>query len=181
MELVPHPDSAPVAVRSLTASARYGADGALDLSWQLTGDARQLRLAPPGPPARADRLWEHTCFEAFVADPHSTAYVELNFAPSGGWAAYGFRGYRDGGTALPLREAPAATWRQAADTLNLDVRFRMDSLPGPPGPRPPVAVRVALAAVLEDHAGALAWWSLRHPPGKPDFHHPDAFGIEVAP
>jgi hypothetical protein len=31
--------------------------------------------------------------------------------------------------------------------------------------------------VVEDEAGAFAYWALKHPPGKPDFHHPDAFAL----
>ena len=181
MQLELHPDSARGAVAGLTGSARYGADGALELAFRLTGDVGQLRLPPAGPPARADGLWHHTCFEAFIADPHSRGYVELNFAPSGTFAVYGFRGYRDGGVALPLRQEPVAPWRRTDGELALEARFRMDALPGPPGPRPPVAVQVALAAVVEAGAGGLAYWALRHPPGKPDFHHPDGFVLKVEP
>lgn len=181
MHLTPHPDSRAGPVRALAATARYGTDGALELSWRLDGDLDALALPPPAPPVRADRLWQHTCFEAFIADPHSRGYVELNFAPSSAWAAYGFRGYRDGGMALPLRHEPVPTWRREPGALLLDARFRMDALPGPPGPRPPVPVRVALAAVVEAGAGGLAYWALAHPPGKPDFHHADGFVLEVAP
>jgi hypothetical protein len=37
------------------------------------------------------------------------------------------------------------------------------------------AVRVALAAVLEDEHGALSYWALAHAPGRPDFHHAAGF------
>ena len=41
-------------------------------------------------------------------------------------------------------------------------------------------LRVAMAAVIEDDTGGLSYWGLRHPPGKPDFHHPNGFALEVA-
>jgi hypothetical protein len=41
-------------------------------------------------------------------------------------------------------------------------------------------LRVALAAVIEGGNGKLSYWGLRHPPGKPDFHHPNGFALEVA-
>jgi hypothetical protein len=37
-----------------------------------------------------------------------------------------------------------------------------------------------LAAVIEDENGGLSYWALRHPPGKPDFHHPNAFAMTIA-
>ncbi|MBI3061386.1 MAG: hypothetical protein HYY83_05345 [Deltaproteobacteria bacterium] len=27
--------------------------------------------------------------------------------------------------------------------------------------------------------GTISYWALKHPPGKPDFHHPDAFALEI--
>jgi hypothetical protein len=41
-------------------------------------------------------------------------------------------------------------------------------------------LRIALAAVIEDDNGRLSYWGLRHAPGKPDFHHPNGFALEVA-
>jgi hypothetical protein len=41
------------------------------------------------------------------------------------------------------------------------------------------ALRIGASAVIEDDGGALSYWALRHPPGKPDFHHPDAFALEL--
>ena len=181
MQLQPHPHSPAGPVGQVEATAAYQPDGALRLTWRLAAGLSRLRIPPATAPGRADDLWHHTCFEAFVADPHSTGYLELNFSPSGQWAAYGFRSYRAGMALLPLKKAPAARWQQTADELTLVVDFRMDDLPGPPGPRPPVTVRVALAAVIEDDQGALAYWALRHPAGNPDFHHADSFALQVDP
>lgn len=185
MQLLPHPDSPPGPIQQFEGTAAYGADGALQFSWSLRGDLSRLRIPASAVPRPADQsaneLWKHTCFEAFVADPHSSGYLELNFAPSGEWAAYGFRSYRTGMAPLPLKKPPAARWHRAADKLTLSVDFRMDALPGPPGPRPPVALRAGLAAVLEDDRGAFTYWALRHPRGQPDFHHAEAFVLNVSP
>jgi hypothetical protein len=40
-------------------------------------------------------------------------------------------------------------------------------------------VQLALAAVIEDGNGRLSYWALGHPQGKPDFHHPDGFTLEL--
>jgi hypothetical protein len=33
--------------------------------------------------------------------------------------------------------------------------------------------------VIEENDGMLSYWSLKHPPGNPDFHHPDSFALEL--
>jgi hypothetical protein len=40
-------------------------------------------------------------------------------------------------------------------------------------------LRIALTAVVEDAAGELSYWSLRHAAGKPDFHHAEGFVLEL--
>jgi tRNA modification GTPase len=38
---------------------------------------------------------------------------------------------------------------------------------------------LALSSVVESAQGELSYWALRHPAGKPDFHHPDSFALEL--
>jgi hypothetical protein len=38
---------------------------------------------------------------------------------------------------------------------------------------------LGLSAVIEETDGHKSYWALRHPPGKPDFHHPDCFALEL--
>jgi hypothetical protein len=38
---------------------------------------------------------------------------------------------------------------------------------------------IGLSAVIEEQDGRLSYWALRHPPGKPDFHYPEAFALEL--
>ena len=40
--------------------------------------------------------------------------------------------------------------------------------------------QLALTAVIEETSGVKSYWALRHPPGKPDFHHADGFVVELA-
>jgi len=35
------------------------------------------------------------------------------------------------------------------------------------------------AAAIEDDRGRLSYWALEHPPGRPDFHHPESFTMEL--
>ena len=164
--LVPHPATPCAAVQSLRVDIHRKA-GRLSLRYVLAGNLRRLRVAAARAPARADGLWRHTCFELFVATPGEPAYQEFNFSPSGEWAAYRFAGYRDGGAVL---DCPAPEIRTAEEGA-LEVQAE---LPCPPG-----ALRIGVSAVVEDDAGGLAYWALRHPAAKPDFHHPASFVVEL--
>jgi len=39
---------------------------------------------------------------------------------------------------------------------------------------------MGLSVVVEQEDGGLAYWALKHAPGRPDFHHRDAFALELA-
>jgi hypothetical protein len=152
--------------------------GAIALSFVLEGDLTLLRIPAPHPPGIGERLWRHTCFEVFIGAAGTAAYHELNLSPSGEWAAHAFRAYRDGG---PLRDAglaPGIAVRRGTDRLELDAIVRLDRL-SPAYRR--VALRLGLSAVVEAADGALSYWALRHPPGRPDFHHADAFALALEP
>jgi hypothetical protein len=99
-------------------------------------------------------------------------YREFNFSPSGEWAVYAFRDYGDGGE-LGINLAPGIKVRRNGDRLELDAEICQDFLP------PDRPLRLGLSAVVEDADGALSYWALRHRPGKPDFHHKDAFAFQL--
>ncbi len=167
--LVPHPVSPAPPDVCITASARRTTAGVLTLAFRLEGDLDHLRIPPPRPAAVVDGLWRHTCFEAFVAHADGEAYHEVNLAPSGEWAVYAFRAYRE---RVPLDAVPppSVAVSRMAGHLVLEARLRLATLDRTLAQAP---LRVGLAAVLEDAADRCSYWSLRHPPGPPDFHHRD--------
>src|SRR5687767_1847903 len=91
-----HPDSRCIAVTRIEVDVARPSPDSLLLRYFVTGKMSDLRLPPVTAPARADELWQHTCFEAFVCALPGAAYYEFNFAPSTQWAAYRFSGYRSG-------------------------------------------------------------------------------------
>jgi hypothetical protein len=99
-------------------------------------------------------------------------YREFNFSPSSEWAVYAFRGYRDG-EELEVELCPGIVVRRTGDRLELDAEIRLNWLP------PGRSLRLGLSTVVEDADGVLSYWALRHPPGKPDFHHTDAFALQL--
>jgi hypothetical protein len=174
-ELQCHSATRAQAVRGVAVQIGWENGGALALTFALEGDLARLRIPALQPPRRTDSLWQHTCFEAFIRHKGEPAYCEFNFAPSGEWAAYAFRRYRDG-MLLTQDLDPRIVVRRTVDRLELDAFIRLDCLP-PEQPR--TRVQLALSAVVEDEQGVLSYWALTHPPGRPDFHHPDAFALEL--
>jgi len=178
-----HPHAAAPALR-IAAAAITVPGGRLGLRYRIDGDIARLRLPSPQPPGPADGLWAHTCFELFVAETGADAYREFNFSPSGQWAAYRFRAYRERDVAdealEALGDAPRVTLRSNDTTLELDAVVPSSRLP--PSAR---SLRLGLTAVVEDTDGVLSYWALRHPGARPDFHHCDGFVLrcarEVAP
>jgi hypothetical protein len=174
--LLLHPDSRCAAAAGVEVEATRPRPGALALSYLVRGARGELRLPPAAAPARTDGLWRATCFEAFVRAAGDEAYYELNFAPSTQWAAYRFSGYRTGMTAAKDISAPRMAARADADGYHLDIALELDWAPHLPGDAP---WRLGLCAVLEETSGRLSYWALAHPPGRPDFHDPQSFALEL--
>lgn len=142
----------------------------------IVADTDCLRIPEAKPARRAGLLWEHTCCEIFIAREASTAYYELNFSPSGEWAAYAFSCYREGSALSDDGLSPGIAVRRSRERLELDALVRLDRLSSALVSSP---LALGLSAVVEETSGRLSYWALRHPPGKPDFHHPEAFALEL--
>jgi len=172
--LSPHPQTRDGNVRAIEVRLARSA-AVLAFTYTMLGDLTRLRMPATGVPKRSDELWRHTCFEAFIADERRNDYYELNFSPSRQWAIYYFERYRERG---PLVDVPAAEIgvEQGSDSFRLDAKIDVGAL----AHLKRDGLTIALAAVVEDNAGALSYWALRHPPGKPDFHHPDGFALKLS-
>lgn len=172
--LIPHPTTPCDAVSTIEAFIEC-VDGELLLSYLVTGNIQAIRVAQHEAPLRTDKLWEHTCFEAFARPATASSYVELNFAPSSRWAAYRFQSYRAGSTDLPIDADPHVTSESDADTMRLDVELPAAAVLLGDGPW-----RVALSAVIEEISGRKSYWAVAHPDAaRADFHHADAFMLEI--
>jgi hypothetical protein len=156
---------------------RFEEPGVLVFRYSLVGDMSYVRVPVQGAGGRADALWKHTCFEAFIASAQAKSYHEFNFSPSLDWAIYRFSAYRQGMSSAEIDRAPEITLRLGGDALELQASVRLGQLADLRGAR---HLRIALAAVIEDNNGRLSYWGLRHAPGKPDFHDADGFALEVA-
>ena len=175
--LTAHPSTPSDAVHGLGVQLRAEEPDILVFQFSLDADMCRVRVPQSGAGGRADALWKHTCFEAFVAPADAPGYHEFNFSPSLEWAIYRFSAYREGMSPVEIGHAPNISVRRGDDGLELQSVVRLGDLPDLRDAR---HLRIALAAVIEDDTGRLSYWGLRHPTGKPDFHHPNGFALEVA-
>jgi putative endonuclease len=130
------------------------------------------QYVPSETPQRRDGLWQTTCFELFAKREGESGYLEYNFSPTGAFALYAFDGYRAG------MQKPDVVQYCDMDQVCWDQQYQMDVDPvflGSASTR----WHLALSAVIEEADGSKSYWALRHPPGKPDFHHPDCFALTL--
>jgi hypothetical protein len=146
----------------------------LSVGFTLRGDLDRLTIPGPGAPQRTDRLWEHTCFETFLAIPGQDAYWELNLSPSTEWAAFRFPRYREARCPAPDL-VPRIIVHRSPARLDLRATAALDALDTGRG------LQVGLSAVIESLDGQFSYWALRHAPGRPDFHHRAGFALELTP
>jgi hypothetical protein len=180
--LTAHPDFDNPAVRAIGGRiARTG--GVLTATWTLEGDLDRLRVPAWKGRLIGERLWEHTCFEIFIrADgtgpARTSAYRELNFAPSGAWAAFAFEDYRKAAAPAHAYVDPEIAVRRGDSAFELEASVRLEHLSKTFLQTPLV---LGVSAVIEVCDGGLSYWALAHPAGKPDFHHPEAFQLVISP
>jgi hypothetical protein len=171
-----HPATPCPLVANIKAAIGWERGRSLKIVYTLNGIVERLRIPPGRSVRRTDGLWQQTCFELFVGAQNDAEYYEFNFSPSGEWAAYGFRDYRDASSIDSDDLEPKIAVQQGVETLEISAVLRVDRLPGI---APNIRLSVGLSAVIEDLNGSLSYWALKHPPGKPDFHHADAFALEL--
>ncbi len=167
--LNPHPQSSCYVVTEIFCDAQLAHDGDLTLRYDMAAKIVDVLLPTQAPVTRADDLWQHTCFEAFIKRPGEDAYIELNLSPSHAWAAYQFEDYRQGMRTLNI-PPPKIKTRRTDDRFTLTAELTL------PHKAP---WQIGLAAVIEERNSNISYWALAHPPGKPDFHHAHGFVYQV--
>ena len=171
-----HPDTVCATVTGIEVDVTRPRPGRVALAYLVTGKISDLRIPPRIAPGRADELWKHTCFEAFVRTSPEAPYYEFNLSPSTQWAAYQFNGYRNGMRVADEIQALPITVELQAEKLALSAVLEFDQMQ----PSHRGQWQLGLSAVIEEPNGGKSYWALAHPPGKPDFHHSDCFAYEFS-
>jgi hypothetical protein len=171
-ELICHPDTPPRSVKRVRAGIAPNTMGLSQLEYRVFAGG-ELALPAPARPGRRDELWKTTCFEMFTRVDDEPGYQEYNFGPSRDWAAYDFTSHRKGRRDLTIAAPAISGWGDVTGYV-LDVKMDLMSLWAS-------ECRIGLSAVIEEADGTKSYWALAHPPGEPDFHHPDCFALELPP
>jgi hypothetical protein len=172
--LIHHPDTSGNTIKNIHIGVKaLFQNGSLRLQYDLLGAVDNLIVPETTTPEETSGLWEHTCFEAFVAIVDESPYHEFNFSPSGQWAAYAFDDYRKPRN-WRVQSPPAFSYVSTNDRLSMEVVISEHDLPDNPKNN---TYRLGLTAVLESKDGEFSYWALCHPAGKPDFHHRTGFTL----
>jgi hypothetical protein len=171
-----HPATRVDYVRAIRVHVRRTADGELQIGYRLEGDIPRIRIPSAATATVATQLWQHTCFEAFIAVEGFGSYHEFNFAPSGERTVQAFRGYRDAvRSASPT--PPMHIAAQVTDQLlELETSIRLESLSAS---HQHSVLRLGLSAVVEAGDGTLSYWALQHRAARPDFHDANTFALRL--
>jgi hypothetical protein len=171
--LRPHPATPGPASDALTVDVSQSPAG-IELHYRFRGDPATLRLPSLQAASPADRLWQHTCCEAFVAAAAAPSYREFNFSPSGQWAVYRFADYRQrDDSAPPPTPLPPIGFSHRPDGFDLRATIPRSLLPAGP-------LQLGLSAVIERTDGGKDYWALAHGSEQPDFHLRQTFIIHLS-
>lgn len=164
-----------VACRITVEAQRIESTG-LRLRFSVAGELAALCIPAAAAPRRGHELWNHTCFEAFVAAAGAEHYHEFNFSPSREWAIYRFSAYRQGLTPVETAQPTEISIASNSAQLILDAVIDLSQLPDLAAA---VELRLALSAVIEDARHCRSYWALAHTSPAPDFHHPGGFVLNL--
>ena len=145
----------------------------LRIEYKLKGVSQVVITKQSDPPTRQYDLWEHTCFEFFLALKDSTIYWEFNLSPAKHWNVFRFLNYRqDIAEEMSFGTLPFEVLLQD-DSLLLNLEVELDKIISSES-----ELEVGITTVVKDEQ-QLSYWALTHPAKEPDFHHPDSFIIKL--
>lgn len=161
---------------AITGTLALGA-GAVNIVYRLSGATDRVKYDPIHPsPSRKNELWRTTCFEVFIKAPGCPEYWEYNLGPRGDWNVYRFTGYRSA-----LQQEPLVP------NISIETEITQTCLASLQATLalPPLLVgqklAIGISSVIEDTAGGLHYFALRHSGLKPDFHDPAGFVLSLDP
>jgi hypothetical protein len=151
----------------------------LHLDFMLKSDLREIILPEPiENPGRTDNLWEHTCFEGFIALENSPEYLEVNLSSSGQWNIYEFRNYRTGRVEAD-QVSTKTTILKAKTNFNIQTEINLSDVSWIKNSKKNIDLQIGLTAVIELKDKVKSYCALTHKSDKPDFHIKESFILKL--
>lgn len=149
-------------------------ESCLEIIYRIQGDLNLIRWPNYNPDAKqANGLWEHTCFEFFLAKENNNQYFEFNFSPSTAWAVLSFSNYREEGSPYVSRFIPIEFNFENHCSAILKATIPLfDNLVQYP-------LNIGISAVIENTDEQLSYYALTHCGKRPDFHNRNSFVLYV--
>ena len=149
--------------------------GELNLIFAVQGDISRLWLPKISPFAcRQDNLWQTTCFECFVREPHHKNYWEMNLSPNGDWNVYHFTDYREN-----MRQEDTVFCLQASSQKTPSSYLLYCRLRDIPPLQANIPLQLGISCILNSYEGEKSYWALCHGGSQPDFHLASSFTLYV--
>jgi hypothetical protein len=142
-------------------------DGKIDLKFEWSDPKEQLELPDDLELERADELWKHTCFEAFLQPEGSNRYYEINISTSGAWNVYEFQDYRRPQPPIATEKANLLSFHLEENAFEAFFDFQDSSH----------VWRCSLTAVIELKDKKKHYFALEHFGDRPDFHLAESFKL----
>jgi len=118
------------------------------------------------PGSRQDELWKETCLEAFIYQPSTKQYLEINFSPrNGAWNAYLFESYRKKNMKQPEWQNLKSVHKGMGFEIPL---VEIEKLLGPP------PYRMALTSVIKCQE-ECHYFAIAHLDQVPNFHYSPSY------
>jgi hypothetical protein len=173
--LIPHTARADAdEIWTIEACVAVERDSRITLAFTVRGEVERIAIPPIRSPRFVEGLWQHTCFELFLARDGDDGYFEINLSPSREWAVFSFQGYRSGAASHTAGPPIEIFLERAGETLRLEASLQL-----PEALREARTFNAGLCAVVEDSEGSHSYWALRHDNEKPDFHDRRGFTMRV--
>jgi len=151
---------------------RYQND--LKIEYILTGELETIII--PSLKTEGDRfleLWEHTCFEFFLAIKDTLEYWEFNLSPAADWNVFHFPSYRYSIVEEANFSSLPAKIIRDKNCLKIALEVKLANIVSSN-----INLEVGVTAVIEEQK-QLSYWALQHSSSEADFHDRASFTIAL--
>lgn len=171
LQLKPFSETSEITDRDLLIEAdlQFITADTVELTYSWTDKKKWIHFEFQPAGNRVSKLWEQTCFEAFIQPVGSKRYFEINLTINKSWNAFEFSDYRNPQPPNEFSGAELIHISIKDHQLKAQIKFEGVKFN---------VIKASLCSVIFLKNKSVTYWSTRHADQKPNFHHFDSFTIE---